>query len=92
MGVSMNTRREKLRCQGTTADGVRTKFPMKAVVFARDNPSGSVAVLYRPGSGKVIGAFSYEALVTLEVTAREARIALSRLHELPPKSRRRRAA
>lgn len=92
MGVSMNTRREKLRCQGTTADGVKTKFPMKAVVFARDNPSGSVAVLYRPGTGDEIGAFSIELLVTLEVAARQARQALTRLHESPRKSRRRRAA
>ncbi len=86
MGYSKNAqRRQKLRCQGETADGVSTKFPMKAVVFARGNSRGSIAVLYRPGSGRVIGAFSHEALVTLEVAARQARLALAELLKSLPK-------
>lgn len=86
MGYPKNAqRRQKLRCQGETADGVSSKFPMKAVVFARGNPRGSIAVLYRPGSGSVIGAFSHDALVALEVTARQARLALAQLLKSSPK-------
>ena len=80
-----NTRRYVLRCQGVTPDGLPAKFPMKAVIFTRSNPSGSVVVLYRPGCGSQIGAFSYDALVALEATAREARQALGELIQSVPK-------
>ena len=86
-----NTRRYVLRCQGVTPDGRPAKFPMKAVIFTRSNPSGSVVVLYRPGCGSQIGAFSYDALVALEATAREARQALGELIQSVPKGHQRRS-
>lgn len=66
-------KRKKIACKGMTQDEVRVESPVRATLIVRQNPQGCVALLYRPRSRALIGAFTLEDLIALEVAVPRVR-------------------
>lgn len=72
-------KRKKIVCAGKTRDGVRIADPMRATLIVRQNPQGCVALLYKPRSRALLGAFTLADLIALEVAVPKARLELYQL-------------